>query len=90
LNLRALGEIEVALVADNQQTMIGEPVYLSFNDSLRFAALDALAKFHSDDALRGIKAGLATRASDMRAHATTEHPARPAYLPRLVAKLRQH
>ncbi len=41
------------------------------NYSLRFAALDALAKFKSDDALRGIKAGLATQASDMRAHATT-------------------
>ena len=42
------------------------------NYSLRFAALDALAKFRSDDALRGIKTGLATQASDMRAHATTD------------------
>ena len=42
------------------------------NYSLRFAALDALAKFKSDDALQGIKTGLATQASDMRAHATTD------------------
>lgn len=42
------------------------------NYSLRFAALDALAKFKCDDALRGIKTGLATQASDMRAHATND------------------
>ena len=42
------------------------------NYSLRFAALDALAKFRCDDALRGIKTGLATQASAMRAHATND------------------
>jgi hypothetical protein len=40
--------------------------------NLKFTALEALAKFKSDEALRGIKAGLATQASDLRAHATTD------------------
>jgi hypothetical protein len=40
--------------------------------SLRFAAMNALAKFCSDDALQGIKEGLSTQASDMMANSTTE------------------
>lgn len=47
------------------------------NDELiKFAALHALAKFRSDEALRGLKKGMATQASDLIAHRTTEEVAR--------------
>ena len=39
---------------------------------LRFAALHALAKFGSDDALQGIRKGMTTQASDMISTSTTE------------------
>ena len=55
----------------------------SGNYGLRFAALNALSKFGSDDALRGIKKGMAIQTSDMMANATTEEVAR-----QLAANLR--
>jgi HEAT repeat protein len=55
----------------------------SNNYGLRFAALNALAKFGSDDALQGIRKGMTTRASEMMANATTEEVAR-----QLAANLR--
>jgi len=42
---------------------------------LKFAALTALAKFRSDDALRGIKKEMTIQASDMMANGTTEEVA---------------
>lgn len=47
----------------------------SSNYGLRFAAMNALAKFRSDGALRGIKEGLGTQASDMMANSTSEEVA---------------
>ena len=42
---------------------------------LKFAALTALANFRSDEALRGIRKGMNTQASDMMTDATTEEVA---------------
>jgi hypothetical protein len=42
----------------------------------KFAALDALAKFRSDEALRGLKKGMTTQSADLIAHCTTEEVAR--------------
>jgi hypothetical protein len=46
------------------------------NYELKFAALDALAKFRNDEALRGLKKGMTTQAADLIAHCTTEEVAR--------------
>ncbi|MBC8869213.1 MAG: HEAT repeat domain-containing protein [Planctomycetes bacterium] len=47
----------------------------SNNYGLRFAAMNALAKFRSDDALQGIKKGMTTQAPDMMANAASEEVA---------------
>jgi hypothetical protein len=62
----------LAWIEDERVIPLFNKAVATDNYSLRFAALDALAKFNSDDALRGIKTGLATQASDMRAHATND------------------
>ncbi len=73
-NSDASGEAtrSLAWIEDERVIPIFNKAMATADYSLRFAALNALAKFNSDDALQGIKVGLATQASDMRAGATTD------------------